>query len=251
MNIKISSHFSDKIYNVVDLCGNIVENVLAKKYNTFKHMFNEYGNLLKIKNVKNTTNIIKTDSYNFIIYIEKFKGIELFKFFKKRQKFSEFETRNIVNQLLIIISEIEKVKVIHCDIKLENIIYDTVNGRIYLIDFENDCFTKDYMSPELIKKQKKYDIKTSLWSVGIITYLLLFGKYPFKNENSLLNNKNIQKKDLNIDISDNCKNFIISCLDKNYNNRIDLYKSINHKWFIDNNENSKFKCKNIISYLFS
>ena len=32
MNINISSHFSDKIYNVVDNSGNVVDNVLAKKY---------------------------------------------------------------------------------------------------------------------------------------------------------------------------------------------------------------------------
>lgn len=250
MRFSISTNFSDKIYNVVDNKGNIVEDILGKKYKTFKNMFNEYRNLIKIKNIKNTTKIVKTDSYNCIIYIKKFKGIELYSFLKKRKILSEFETRNIIKQLLIIISELEKVNVIHSDIKLENIIYNNVNGKIYLIDFENDCFTKEYMSPELFKKQNKYDIKSTLWSVGIITYLLLFGKYPFKNENSLLNDINIQKKDLDLDISDNCKNFIIKCLDKNYNNRIDLYNALNHNWLKDFKENNSIY-KNIFSYLFS
>ena len=251
MNINISSHFSDKIYNVVDNSGNVVDNVLAKKYQQFKHMFNEYGNLVKIKHIKNTTNIVETDTREYIIYIEKFKGTELFKVLTKRNNFSQFETRNIINQLLIIISNLENVKVTHTDIKLENIIYNTKTGEVNLIDFENNCFTENYIPPELINKHKTYDTKTVMWAIGVITYLLLFGKFPFKNNTDTLSNRIIKEEDLNIEISSSCKNFITRCLDKNYTKRIDIYNAINHNWFKSENKNSKFKSNRIISYLFS
>jgi len=44
------------------------------------------------------------------------------------------------------------------------------------------CGTPLYVSPELLKR-KNYNNKIDVWSVGIMTYELLFGKVPFEIEN--------------------------------------------------------------------
>ena len=37
--------------------------------------------------------------------------------------------------------------------------------------------TRSYMAPEVIRG--KYDKRCDLWSVGVITFVLLSGKFPF------------------------------------------------------------------------
>jgi serine/threonine-protein kinase len=39
-----------------------------------------------------------------------------------------------------------------------------------------------YMAPEVIS-DKKYDQSSDMWSVGIVAYILLTGKFPFPYEN--------------------------------------------------------------------
>ena len=48
---------------------------------------------------------------------------------------------------------------------------------------KESCGTVPYMAPEIFK-DKGYDNKVDIWSVGIITCVLLTGKFPinFKNE---------------------------------------------------------------------
>jgi serine/threonine protein kinase len=44
---------------------------------------------------------------------------------------------------------------------------------------ETFCGTPLYVSPELLKR-KNYNNKIDVWSVGILTYELLFGRVPFE-----------------------------------------------------------------------
>ena len=41
------------------------------------------------------------------------------------------------------------------------------------------CGTPLYVSPELLKR-KSYNNKIDVWSVGVLTYELLFGRVPFE-----------------------------------------------------------------------
>ena len=80
--------------------------------------------------------------------------------------------------------------VIHRDIKLENVMIDNCY-KIKIIDFgfaikvENSkklnvfCGTPSYMAPELTRKSEYFGKPADIWSLGIILYLLLCGKFPF------------------------------------------------------------------------
>ncbi|OHT07725.1 AGC family protein kinase [Tritrichomonas foetus] len=86
-------------------------------------------------------------------------------------------------------------KVVHRDIKLENIIIDPC-GHLRLIDFgfsniegssnsslfETACGTVNYAAPEVIKREL-YSHKVDVWSSGIILYAMVTGKLPFFHEN--------------------------------------------------------------------
>ena len=97
-------------------------------------------------------------------------------------------------------------EVVHRDIKLENILFesqqpskdtnyehnndDNTSLKIRLVDFgfsrhlprgeslSTGVGTLEYMSPELIQGNS-YDYAVDVWSVGVITYILLCGHAPF------------------------------------------------------------------------
>lgn len=81
--------------------------------------------------------------------------------------------------------------IIYRDLKLENIIY---NGyEVKIMDFSLAKKIKKsqklsegvgipyYVSPEMIKN--KYGLKSDIWSLGVIIYMLLTGKAPFNGKN--------------------------------------------------------------------
>lgn len=83
----------------------------------------------------------------------------------------------------------------HCDLKPSNFLYDTdsQDATLKLIDFGVSCVlqpdipktsgsyggTKGYMAPEVILQQP-YNEKCDLWSVGVITAMLLTRELPFE-----------------------------------------------------------------------
>lgn len=91
--------------------------------------------------------------------------------------------------LFLILNYLQRIRIIHRDIKPDNIIINK-NGYIKLIDFKiaKDLAGKDsthtvigtphYMAPEIILG-KKYNFAVDYWSVGIILYELFYGKFPF------------------------------------------------------------------------
>ena len=84
---------------------------------------------------------------------------------------------------------------------------------------------------------KVYDNKSDLWSVGVIMYELLFGTTPYHAKNLIQLMKKIKKKDVHIPdeysslISEECKNLLLSLLDKNPTNRITWDNFFQHEWF--------------------
>ncbi|TEB14655.1 protein serine/threonine kinase, partial [Perkinsus sp. BL_2016] len=99
-------------------------------------------------------------------------------------RFSEETVRSILAQLLLALKELKKHRIVHGDIKLENILYSFEDGRIKLADFglafvENNPRktahgTPEYMAPEQIL-ESKVGFESDMWATGICTYEMLLG----------------------------------------------------------------------------
>ena len=71
---------------------------------------------------------------------------------------------------------------------------DPNNLRVKLTDFGFSCFFKPgqgetqvlgsplYMAPEIIESMNPYDQKVDIWSLGVVTFILLIGRPPFKGK---------------------------------------------------------------------
>ena len=95
-----------------------------------------------------------------------------------------------------------------------------------------------YMAPELINREP-YTEKVDVWSLGVITYQLLSGKTPFESRNLKKIDYNIKRKKITFenteqeywnDISQDAKDFILKCLDRNQNTRPSISELFKMPW---------------------
>ena len=110
---------------------------------------------------------------------------------KSGRKLIEDEGKIIFRQLCESLKYCQEHKIVHRDIKLENILLDS-NKKIKLIDFGFSiiipkdkklsifCGTPSYMSPEIVSKKEYFGFPADIWALGIVLYVILCGSFPFK-----------------------------------------------------------------------
>lgn len=130
------------------------------------------------------------------IITEKYTGGELFDKIvtntNARGCFKERDAAGVIKSLLEAVAYLHENGVVHRDIKPENILFESTaeDAAVKLIDFglsrrhskgeapmSNPVGTAYYMSPELLSR--RYDSASDVWSIGVVTYILLCGYPPF------------------------------------------------------------------------
>lgn len=154
-----------------------------------------------------------------------------------------------INQLIEALKHLDKHNILHRDIKPKNILLSNYRKTLKLADFGlSKLLTKDmelntlcgsplYMAPEIIKK-KGNSTRSDIWSIGIITYELLFGHHPLNKcedfrdlINKLFFNKiEIPPYNNKNKISNECIILLNNLLQKDPNNRISWNDLFNNKW---------------------
>ena len=194
--------------------------------------------LLEGKNKENV-NTIKLYEYfhtenEFCIVMELCDGnlFELLSNKENGQGFKNYEIYNILNQLNNILRIMVENKIVHRNLKLQNILikYKDKEKKNYIVKltdyginkhllnltkkFSTQIDTLNIMAPEILEG-KQYDEKCDLWSLGIIIYLLYFHEYPYNgmNESDILNqinnsNQNKLKKTGNLNLDNLIKGLL-------------------------------------------
>ena len=198
---------------------------------------------MKLYDIINTSN-------NLYLILEYINGISLLDFIQKQKnkKIDENLCKKIFYEIITTILYCTKKNIFHRDIKLENIllIINNENIKIKLIDFgfavkcnKNEfqnffCGTLYYMPPEIKKKKKYLPYYSDIWSLGVLLYTMLYGKFPFNGNNDelyYLINKCEYFFPENIDISNEAKHLIEKMIVFEPNKRICLEDIINDIWF--------------------
>jgi len=138
----------------------------------------------------------------------------------RRKKLNLKEASSIILQVCEGLGKSHQVGIVHRDLKPENIFIDK-DGRVKILDFGLAKFrsqenitdestrlgTINYMSPEQLQGQE-IDIRSDIFSLGVIFYELLTERTPFKGEYeasiifSILNDDPPDIKDFNAAIPD-------------------------------------------------
>ena len=189
------------------------------------------------------------DECFFHIVMELCKGKEILFKMNNDGHMDEKKVANIIFKVLLAIAHCHNRGITHRDLKPENILFDTTkeDAEIKLIDFglsrkydkeqkmHSILGTPYYVAPEVLKGE--YDEKCDIWSIGAVTYLLLCGEPPFTGNS----NNEIFKKIVNDNvkfnfykwknISNNAKDFVRICLNKNGNKRPSASEALKYPWF--------------------
>ena len=156
-------------------------------------------------NIMKLYEVIKTDKFKYLI-MEYIEGISLLDIMKKERRHYLEEKRalKIFLQVAKAIEYCQNKNICHRDIKLENIL-TLKNDIIKLIDFgfavkTNKetfqtllCGSPSYMAPEIVKREKYIAQYSDIWSLGVLLYSMLYGRFPFKGKTQSELFENIKK----------------------------------------------------------
>ena len=108
---------------------------------------------------------------------------------KTSDKIHEKIAKLYFRQILEAMNHCHQRGICHRDLKPENILIDDENN-VKVIDFgfsasSNDklnshCGTPPFMAPEITKKGLYNGRQTDIWALGVLLYLMLVGKFPFR-----------------------------------------------------------------------
>jgi len=145
-----------------------------------------HPNVLSLKEIFETATTLS-------LVMELVTGGELFFKIVERGSYSEKDASDIVRQIVHGVQYLHTLGIAHRDLKPENLLVSVQEGKetIKIADFglskifaggqqlETSCGTPDYAAPEVLTGETAYDKSVDLWSVGVITYVLLCGYPPF------------------------------------------------------------------------
>ncbi|NXQ35189.1 DAPK3 kinase, partial [Alaudala cheleensis] len=189
----------------------------------------------------------KTD---VVLILELVSGGELFDFLAQKESLSEEEATRFIKQILDGVNYLHSKKIAHFDLKPENIMLLDNNipiPHIKLIDFglahkiedgvdfKNIFGTPEFVAPEIVNYEP-LGLAADMWSIGVITYILLSGASPFLGETKQETLANITAVNYDFDeeffsnTSDLAKDFIQKLLVKDTRKRLTIQEALSHPW---------------------
>lgn len=201
------------------------------------------------------------ESLNFFIVTELLEGGELFDRIVTKEQYNEKDAATVVEIIATALAYCHDHGVVHRDIKPENLLLVSKNDdtSLKLADFgfaaevkeENSglktpCGTPGYCAPEIITG-KKYDKAVDLWSLGVVTFILLGGYPPFydRDQKRLLQKIAAGKYEFDPmmwnDISKDAKNLIRGLLQVNPKKRLTTTRVLKHPWIAKSQMGSSYK----------
>nr|XP_026239698.1 caM kinase-like vesicle-associated protein isoform X5 [Urocitellus parryii] len=200
----------------------------------------------------------------YFIFLELATGREVFDWILDQGYYSERDTSNVVRQVLEAVAYLHSLKIVHRNLKLENLVYYNrlKNSKIVISDFhlaklengliKEPCGTPEYLAPEVVGRQR-YGRPVDCWAIGVIMYILLSGNPPFYEE---VEEDDYENHDKNLfrkilagdyefdspywdDISQAAKDLVTRLMEVEQDQRITAEEAISHEWISGNAASDK------------
>lgn len=246
------------LYGCVYRAKNKINNTFRAVKRIKRSIFEESGSSLEL--LLKDFHILKGLSHPNIIQVYEYfvgseyisvvselcEGGEMFDRIIQDTRFEESKAANYVSQILSAIAYCHSKKLAHCDLKPENIVFQSKGSDIIkIIDFGNSAYTDNkrltnkfgtvyYIAPEVLRGD--YDERCDIWSIGVILYILLSGIPPFngKNDHEILHRVSEGQYSFSHnhwqDISAEAKDLISGLLKFKPEERLPAQDALNHPW---------------------
>nr|XP_018916976.1 PREDICTED: calcium/calmodulin-dependent protein kinase type 1-like isoform X2 [Bemisia tabaci] len=197
------------------------------------------------------------DKHKVYLIMELVTGGELFDRIVEKGSYTEKDASDLIRQVLEAVDYMHEQGVVHRDLKPENLLYysPAEDSKIMISDFglskmedsgimATACGTPGYVAPEVLA-QKPYGKAVDVWSIGVISYILLCGYPPFYDENDANLFAQILKGEFEFDspywdeISDSAKDFIRNLMCVDVEKRYTCKQALGHPWICGNAASNK------------
>eukprot|EP00747_Dinoflagellata_sp_TGD_P146976 gnl/TRDRNA2_/TRDRNA2_176747_c0_seq27.p1 gnl/TRDRNA2_/TRDRNA2_176747_c0~~gnl/TRDRNA2_/TRDRNA2_176747_c0_seq27.p1 ORF type:complete len:521 (+),score=112.15 gnl/TRDRNA2_/TRDRNA2_176747_c0_seq27:42-1565(+) len=181
------------------------------------------------------------------LVMECMEGGELFDRVIEKKIFSEKDAADATYQMLLALNYSHGIGVVHRDIKLENLMYESKGGNhLKLIDFgfskiwdpnvkmAVSCGTLSYVAPEVLRKSYSGS-QCDMWSAGVVVFILISGYMPFSGSQET-QCKNIKAGIFKMDkkgwlkVSEDSKDFVRNLMVVDPAERMTAATALAHKW---------------------
>jgi len=209
------------------------------------------------------------------LVMELVTGGELFYKIVERGNYSEQDAANIIRQIVEGVAYLHSNGICHRDLKPENLLCSGIEEkdsagfnpfRVIIADFglskefdggealETSCGTPDYVAPEVITAEGTYNQSVDMWSLGVITYVLLCGFSPFLSSTQTGLFEKIIKVEYDFpepewtNISNEAKDFIRHLLLREPSQRNTAEQCLQHAWLTGSFATTEIIGKNMAGY---
>ncbi|XP_043203260.1 obscurin-like isoform X2 [Amphibalanus amphitrite] len=183
-----------------------------------------------------------------ILVQELCSGGEVLEALCREPTYNESDVASVIRQVLWGLQSMHLKHIAHLGLTPGDILFSRPNGdEVKLIDFSLarhinpekperlDYGMPEFVAPEAVNGES-VGLPADIWSVGVITYLLLSGTSPFRGETDRDTLKRIQSGEMQYDlevfaeISDEAKDFIAKLLVFPAAGRPDVKTALRHPW---------------------
>lgn len=232
------------------------EEKIAKILNIqdYTRLLSAYSVIGQHDNINNVEKIFVTKNKGYVMFKKQYG--DLHAYMKKNQRLKETEARFLFQQIIQSVRHCHQNNVVVQEIKLKKFVFaDQYNQRIQLDSLEegvvlgkgqSDWFRERhgclaYISPEILNSAEGYSGKAAdCWSLGVLLYIMLTGKYPFFDTNSTSLFKKICKGAFYLPnfLSAKASCLILNLLRLKPGDRMTSDEILNHPWFTADDDDS-------------
>lgn len=188
--------------------------------------------------------VMETKSMLYLV-TEYAKNGEIFDYLANHGRLNESEARRKFWQILSAVDYCHGRKVVHRDLKAENLLLDN-NMNIKIADFgfgnffENGellatwCGSPPYAAPEVFEGQQYEGPQLDIWSMGVVLYVLVCGALPFDGPTLPILRQRVLEGRFRIPyfMSEDCEHLIRRMLVLDPAKRLTIAQIKEHKWML-------------------